>query len=111
MIGHRIKKYREQKRMSVSELATEADVAKSYISSLERNLQSNPSIQVIEKVSQVLGVSVDTILHGESSNLQDESLDTEWLELVNEVRNSGISKEEFRHFIEFSKWKVNNDKG
>ncbi|MDQ7862004.1 helix-turn-helix transcriptional regulator [Peribacillus frigoritolerans] len=35
--------------MSISELSAKSGVAKSYISSLERNLQTNPTILVLEK--------------------------------------------------------------
>ena len=38
MIGDRVKKIRKEKNMSMSELAEKAGVAKSYLSSLERNL-------------------------------------------------------------------------
>lgn len=42
MIGERIKRLRLQKGISLTELAEKAGVAKSYISSIERNLQKNP---------------------------------------------------------------------
>ena len=42
--------------MSMTELAEKAGVAKSYLSSLERNLQTNPSIQFLEKIAVVLDV-------------------------------------------------------
>src|SRR5699024_11234163 len=37
LIGERIKKLRQEKNMSISELAEKANVAKSYLSSIERN--------------------------------------------------------------------------
>ncbi|GAE95079.1 regulator [Gracilibacillus boraciitolerans JCM 21714] len=45
MIGQKIQNLRKRKRMSLSEVAEQAGVAKSYLSSIERGLQSNPSIQ------------------------------------------------------------------
>ncbi|MGM0836105.1 MAG: helix-turn-helix domain-containing protein [Bacillota bacterium] len=106
MIGERIKKYREQRKMSMSELADRAGVAKSYLSSIERNLQSNPSVQFLEKVSSVLGVSVNTLLH---DNDEKENLDREWATLVREAMDSGVTKDQFRDFLEFNKWKINQD--
>lgn len=106
MIGERIKKYREQRKMSMSELAERAGVAKSYLSSIERNLQSNPSVQFLEKVSSVLGVSVNTLLHDEENN---ENVDREWTLLVREAMDSGVTKEQFKEFLEFNKWKINQD--
>lgn len=109
MIGQRIKKYRLIKHMSLSELAEKAGVAKSYLSSIERNLQSNPSIQFLEKISSVLGVSTNTLLGDESSETEQEELDSEWTRLVREAMNSGVSKEEFKSFLEYNKWKINNN--
>jgi XRE family transcriptional regulator, master regulator for biofilm formation len=63
MIGERVKQLRKEKKMSMSELAEQAGVAKSYLSSIERNLQTNPSIQFLEKLAAVLGVSIDYFIH------------------------------------------------
>ncbi|MEH7226484.1 helix-turn-helix domain-containing protein [Bacillus sp. JJ1566] len=110
MIGQRIKQYRLQRKLSLSELADRAGVAKSYLSSMERNLQSNPSIQFLEKISAVLGVSVNTLLHEEDHEVQIEDLDSDWTQLVQEAMKSGVSKEEFKAFLEFNKWKNTNNK-
>ena len=108
VIGPRIKKYRTQKNLSLSELAERAGVAKSYLSSIERNLQSNPSVQFLEKVSSVLGVSVNTLLD-EQSETNPQELDNEWTKLVQDAMKSGVSKDQFREFLEFNKWKLQND--
>ncbi|KAA0548331.1 helix-turn-helix domain-containing protein [Bacillus sp. BGMRC 2118] len=105
MIGQRIKEYRQEKKMSLSELAESAGIAKSYLSSIERNLQSNPSIQFLEKISAVLNVPVNTLINGENEAAPTKDLDTEWANLVKEAMNSGISKEQFKEFLEFNKWK------
>jgi XRE family transcriptional regulator, master regulator for biofilm formation len=108
MIGQRIKKYRLRKQLSLSELAERAGVAKSYLSSIERNLQSNPSIQFLEKISSVLGVSTNTLLNEEDEIEQSTQIDSEWERLVREAMNSGISKDQFKEFLEFNKWKMKN---
>ncbi|MGR5986017.1 helix-turn-helix domain-containing protein [Bacillus cytotoxicus] len=105
MIGERIKRLRLQRGISLTELAEKAGVAKSYISSIERNLQQNPSIQFLEKIATVLQIPIDTLLH-DTTPLENQ-LDSEWTHLVKEAMNSGVSKEQFREFIEFSKWKQN----
>jgi XRE family transcriptional regulator, master regulator for biofilm formation len=104
MIGDRVKQLRLERKLSLSELALKAGVAKSYLSSLERNLQTNPSIQFLEKIATVLGVPVDTIIL-EHPNKED--LDSEWMKLVQEAMQSGVSKEQFKEFLEYSKWKGN----
>lgn len=103
MIGEKVKKLRLEKKMSISELADRAGVAKSYLSSLERNLQSNPSIQFLEKISAVLDVPVDQLLH---EHPNDDDLDADWIQLVKEAMDSGVSKDQFREFLEFNKWRL-----
>ncbi len=107
MIGDRVKKLRQEKKMSLTELAEQAGVAKSYLSSLERNLQSNPSIQFLEKISAVLGVSVDYFI---IDNPNTEQLDSDWINLVKEAMNSGVTKEQFREYLEFNKWRIDQNK-
>ncbi|GLO67185.1 MULTISPECIES: helix-turn-helix domain-containing protein [Oceanobacillus] len=103
MIGKKIKQLRQERRMSISELAERAGVAKSYLSSIERNLQSNPSIQFIEKISNVLGVSVNEIIL--EDNNEEVDLDEEWMQIVQEAMKSGVSKEQFKEYLEFNKWR------
>ncbi|GHI00275.1 helix-turn-helix domain-containing protein [Neobacillus kokaensis] len=104
MIGDRVKKFRSEKKMSLSELAEQAGVAKSYLSSLERNLQQNPSIQFLEKIAHVLNISVEHLIH---EQVDKTELDYDWMNLVKEAMNSGVSKEQFREFLEFNKWRNN----
>jgi len=62
MIGKRIHEIRLEKHMSMSALAKRAAVAKSYLSAIERDIQVNPSIQIIERISAVLEVPIQTLL-------------------------------------------------
>lgn len=80
-------------------------MAKSYLSNVERNIQSNPSIQFLEKISEVLKVPVEGIINDSD---QEMPLDKQWLELVTEAMSSGVSKDEFRDFIAYQKWKKEN---
>ncbi|RNA68911.1 helix-turn-helix domain-containing protein [Alteribacter keqinensis] len=107
MIGERVKKYRKEKGISLTDLAQRAGVAKSYLSAIERNIQSNPSIQFLEKISSVLDISVDHLLRDDVDHSTNRgAIDDEWQSLVREAMNSGVSKEEFRDFLEFNKWKM-----
>lgn len=103
MIGKRVKELRLEKGLTISELAEKAGVAKSYLSSIERDIQSNPSIQFLEKICAVLNVPVETFLHDKQSPA--DGLDPEWMELVREAMASGISKEQFLEFLEYNKWR------
>ncbi len=104
LIGDHVKKLRQEKKMSLSELALQAGVAKSYLSSLERNLQTNPSIQFLKKFLQFLEYLL-IVLSSEHRNKED--LDSEWMKIVQEAMESGVSKDQFREFLEFNKWRGN----
>lgn len=84
MIGKRVKQLRLSKGLSLSELAERAGVAKSYLSTIERDIQSNPSIQFLEKIAAVLHVPVDSLIQ-QKSGLEESSLDQEWERLVQEA--------------------------
>ncbi|MEW5595572.1 helix-turn-helix domain-containing protein [Peribacillus frigoritolerans] len=96
MIGYRVKSLREERKMSISELSAKSGVAKSYISSLERNLQTNPTILVLEKIARILCIKVDALLKEQA----DKDIDEEWMKIMQDVMRAGISKEEMREFIE-----------
>ncbi|WP_100401609.1 helix-turn-helix domain-containing protein [Bacillus sp. FJAT-42315] len=101
-IGKRIRALRMERGLSLTELANRAGVAKSYISSVEREIQLNPSIQFLSKISTVLDVSVEKLINDDNNSI--EVVDSEWLALAKEAMDSGISKEQFKQFLEFQKW-------
>lgn len=101
-IGKRIRTLRMERGLSLTELANRAGVAKSYISSVEREIQLNPSIQFLSKISTVLDVSVEKLINDDNDST--EVVDSEWLALAKEAMDSGISKEQFKQFLEFQKW-------
>lgn len=108
MIGKNIYSLRKEKGITLSELAERANVAKSYLSNIERNINKNPSVHFVEKIAQVLRVDVKTIIDGEKP--ETEKIDKEWIELVTQIKKSGIKKEhiqEYKTLIEFIKWKNN----
>lgn len=109
MIGERIQMLRKRRGFSLTELSQRAGVAKSYLSSIERGLQQNPSIQFLEKIGEVLNVPVEEFVNSEQSERVIEKLDRDWEDLVREAMASGVSKEQFKEFLEFNKWKSGRD--
>jgi len=65
MIGERIKYLRLRKGYSISRLAKEAGVSKTYLSNLDRGIQNNPSLHFLEKVAERLGITVDQLISDE----------------------------------------------
>lgn len=106
MIGERIQHLRQSQGLSLSELAEKSGVAKSYLSAIERSIQGNPSISVLEKLASVLHVSVQTLILPEDASPADDQLDPDWVNLAREAMTSGITKDQFREYLEFQRWKV-----
>ncbi|MGD6776548.1 helix-turn-helix domain-containing protein [Sutcliffiella horikoshii] len=109
MLGERLKRLRKRKGYSLSELSELAGVSKSYLSYLERNIQTNPSLQFLNKIAVTLETDLEFLLNGESENDKPEVLvlDEEWKRLVQRAIAEGMSKEDFIHFkeyMEFQKW-------
>ncbi|SDI33792.1 XRE family transcriptional regulator, master regulator for biofilm formation [Alteribacillus persepolensis] len=105
MIGANIKSYRRQKRLSLSELAMRANISKSYLSYIERDLKQNPSIDVLKKIASAMDVSLDDLLGTTHSASNELSLDEEWVEIIQEAVKAGISKEHFQDYVNFVNWK------
>jgi XRE family transcriptional regulator of biofilm formation len=104
-IGERIHLSRVEQGLSISELAKKADVAKSYLSNVERSIKTNPSVQFVEKVAQALGVPVDQLLYERAAKTEGNDFDPDWQQLVQEAMASGISKSQFKEFLELlRKW-------
>jgi XRE family transcriptional regulator of biofilm formation len=62
MIGKNIAKIRERRGYTLSELAELTNISKSYLSNIERNLNKNPSLQIMLKIATVLNVDLETLL-------------------------------------------------
>lgn len=110
-IGNHIKKLRLAQGLTLSEISIRTGIAKSYLSSIERDLKSNPSIHVLEKLAGVLKVDIQALLYQETDEKKEpKAIDSEWLDLIQKATELRISKEEFKQFIEFRKWQQDNQK-
>lgn len=108
MIGERIKSLRRKKRYSITELAKRAGVSKSYLSYLERDVQKNPSLQFLTKIAETLDTSIEYLLGEDKRPVKPkEQLDNEWTLLLQKAIGEGLSKEDFRefqNFVRFRNW-------
>ena len=113
MIGNNIQRIRKRNGISLSELAERAEISKSYLSSIERNLKKNPSIHVVEKIAHVLNVDLKSLLLDDMNPSKKQKLEKEWLEFIYELKKVGIGVEqieEYKMIIEFMKWYKNRSK-
>jgi transcriptional regulator with XRE-family HTH domain len=56
-IGKRLKKYRNERRLSQKKLSLHTGISQSFISSIESNKQS-PTITTLERICDVLGITI-----------------------------------------------------
>ena len=111
MVGNRIKQLRLKKRYSINELSEKSGVSKSYLSYIERGIQKNPSLQVLEKLASTLETDVEDLLDQRKNDDTDEEIhiDQEWVLLIQEAINNGITKEDFSYYLDFLKFKKMNE--
>jgi transcriptional regulator with XRE-family HTH domain len=62
--GTIVKTLRTQRGMSQRELANLAGITDPYITLLETNQRTNPSLTVLKQIAKALGVPVTTLLGG-----------------------------------------------
>ncbi|WP_456277300.1 helix-turn-helix domain-containing protein [Bacillus sp. AK128] len=107
MIGKNILEIRKNRGLTLTELAERASISKSYLSNIERDLNQNPSLHVMKKVATVLDVDIKTLLKYEGNEEKSVLIETEWIEFVNELKETGIDKDQLQDYktvIEFIKW-------
>ena len=110
MVGDRLRELRQEKGYSISELAELAGVSKSYLSYIERGVQKNPSLQFLRKIAATLETDIEVLVGPSSLEMtaKDFVLDEEWSRLLNKAIEEGMSKNDFREFrdyLKYRKWK------
>jgi transcriptional regulator with XRE-family HTH domain len=63
--GERIREIREKRGLRQDQLASQAEISKSFLSEIENN-NRNVSSQALLRIANILGASVDYLLTGES---------------------------------------------
>lgn len=61
-IGDRIRRYRREAGLSLSQLAASAEVSKGYLWSLENEPDKRPSAETLYAVAEALGVTMSALL-------------------------------------------------
>ncbi len=110
MIGKNIYHIRKSKGLTLTELAERADISKSYLSNIERDVNKNPSIKILEKLANVLDTDLQVLLIG--TDFDHDSHDQDLIEFAHELREIGVEKDhiqDYRPIIEFLKWKSDQD--
>ena len=72
-------------------------VSKSYLSYIERGIQKNPSLQILSKLANSLGTTVEDLLEEDHYHNEEEkkNMDEDWIQLFTEATKHGVTKEDF----------------
>ena len=62
-LGMRIRYLREQRKMTLEDLAFDANVNKNYLSDLERG-NRNPTVKVLAKIADALNITLEMLFKG-----------------------------------------------
>ena len=62
-LGARITYLRQQKNMSIEELALEAEINRNYLGDLERGTR-NPTMAILAKIACALGIDLAVLFEG-----------------------------------------------
>lgn len=113
MIGKNIAEIRRKRGYTLSELSKLAKISKSYLSNIERNINKNPSLEVMKKIATVLNVDLISILKTGEDGDKNLYIEKEWISFLNELKELGVEKgqlQQYKTLIEFIKWKNENPK-
>ncbi len=89
--------------MSISELAQKTGISTSHLQKIEEDKYPYPSVQKLEQIANGLNIPVQLLLGPPTSQEKETELDDVWIEVVKEAIESGVSKEQFKAFIENKK--------
>jgi len=85
--GDNLKMFRVEKNFSQQELADAIGMHSTHLSRYERNLTA-PSIDVVKKIAEVLGISIDTLIYGQQDERAKGSIkDNELLTMFAKVQS------------------------
>ncbi len=73
MIGNRIRSFRQERGLTLGQLAQKAGISASYLSTIERGLKK-PSIPVLRQISEALHVSPALLVRSEEEKFTGEKL-------------------------------------
>jgi XRE family transcriptional regulator of biofilm formation len=112
MVQNRIKQLRLLKGYSINALSEKTGVSKSYLSYIERGIQKNPSLQILSKLANSLGTTVEDLLEEDHYNNEKEkkNMDEDWIQLFTEATKHGVTKEDFSLYLDFIKFQKINKK-
>lgn len=90
--GQRLRWLREQRGMSLDQLASKAKISRAYLWKLEKKPDANPSIDLVEQLAAALGVAPADLLDDQTTARDGETQIPEALQALQ--ARKGLNSEE-----------------
>lgn len=74
-LGEKIRKLRQERRLSLEQLAAQAETSKSYLWELENRDTANPTLDKVNKIAEVLGVTSEFLFDNKETSPSEEVAD------------------------------------
>lgn len=101
-ISQRLKELRQERDMSVADLAETSDVSRPYIWQIESGRRQNPGAEKLQKLSSALGVTIADLI-GSAQGIPEEALEEVPASLKAFVRGRGKKHGVRREDVEMMK--------
>ncbi|MCM3765813.1 helix-turn-helix domain-containing protein [Neobacillus niacini] len=112
MDGQILQRLRKEKGLSITKLSILTGISKSYISLLERGIQTNPSLDILEKIAQALQVDVEYLVKnriGTSPSNNDKEPGMNKLKVEIELNEEQLSPQKIKQIKDLLD-AINSDK-
>jgi XRE family transcriptional regulator, master regulator for biofilm formation len=108
MIGLRIRKFREEKKMTLEDLGEKlGGISKGYISKLERGLKPI-NLENLQKIANALDVDVTDLFPHKEKTDNPFTGDEDWLFVMKELKEKGFSPSEV--YLKMAQQAIEKDK-
>lgn len=106
MFGDRVKEMRIRKQLSLSELAERTKITKSYLSNIEHNISTNPTVDVIQKLASGFKVQPSVLLNWKEDKKESKGTNDS-LEYIKYRINSMDNEQlrELKDYVDVIEWK------
>ncbi|MFE4036193.1 helix-turn-helix domain-containing protein [Priestia sp. YIM B13489] len=106
MIGQRVREMRMEKKLSLSELAECTKITKSYLSNIERNISTNPTIDVIQKLASGFKVHPAVLLNWKENKKESQSSNDSLIDIKNRINSMNNEQlRELKGYVDVIEWK------
>jgi len=102
LLGDNIRKIRKSKKISINKLSELSGVSLGYLSDLENNKVTNPTINTLDKLSEVLKVPLEFLVSDSEMDKVDVEPETQddYIEVAKYAREKDISPEKLKTLID-----------